>query len=430
MRSKLSRVIENVPKVYAAGKASMVDESKLIPTNVVGTSISLNDVSKLPHDVSCKVESLNLFQPTLKSQTLRGVTITRNDDNSYTLNGTVGDIPYSTYENYAFGTYVIGNETQLYVSGGTTEIPLLIILVKGNSVQTSVVNTGGVTVISADSFDCFNIAVRFGEGETMNGVIKPMVSLYDHSTYTPYISSFEGVKVIKYGADESEGYQELTSNADGTVEGMKSTSPYMNIKADTDGVVLNVTYNKSWGMQTEYDRFWDAVQSNGNRNNYNYFFTGKSWRSGTFNPKYPINCTYASSLFNNSAIVDTVVPITISGSNTSVFYNASSLVTIRSLDMSGATGTAADWFTGCSKLESITFEGVIPINANFKNSPLDAKSLVNIVEHLSPSVSGKTMTLNSDSVANADWSTTNYASWDELVATKKPSGWSISLVTG
>lgn len=430
MRSKLSRIAENVPKVYAAGKASMVDESKLIPTNVVGTSISVNDVSKLPHDVSCKVESLNLFEPTVPSQTLYGVTITRNDDNSYTLKGTVTGT-FNGIFGLVFGELYLPDAPQLYVSAGTTDVRTYFQLYKNGSAVRSVDNTGGVSVIPAESCDRVSVGMLAAEGATLNEVIKPMVSLYDHSTYAPYISSFEGVKVIKYGADESEGYQELTANADGTVEGMKSTSPYMNILSDTEGVVLNVTYNKSWGMQTEYDRFWDTVQSNGERANYKDFFTGKGWRSGTFNPKYPMKCSansYATNLFNGSAIVDTVVPITITGSHSSVFYNATSLVTIRELDMSGATGTGADWVTGCTKLKNITMVGTIPININFKDCPLTAESLVNLVEALSPSASSKTLTVKSSAVSGADWSKTAYASWEDLVAQKKPSGWSISLV--
>jgi hypothetical protein len=199
-----------------------------------------------------------------------------------------------------------------------------------------------------------------------------------------------------------------------------------------EGYTAGLAVGVEQGKQAEYDAFWNTVQSDGTRNNYNSFFTGKGWRSGSFNPKYPINCTsggYATNMFSNSAIVDTVVPITIVGAHSSVFYNATSLITIRDLNVSGATGTMADWFTGCTKLKNVTFVNAIPVNANFKSSPLSAQSLVNIVEHLSPSVSGKTLTLNSDAVATADWSATNYASWEDLVAQKKPSGWTITLTT-
>lgn len=200
-----------------------------------------------------------------------------------------------------------------------------------------------------------------------------------------------------------------------------------------EGYTAGLAVGVEQGKQAERDRVWDDVQADGGRNNYKDYFMGKGWKSGTsYNPKYPMECTangYASNMFNGSGITDTLVPITIKGSHSAVFYNASSLVTIRDLDVSGVTGTMSDWFTGCSKLKNITFVNAIVQNTNFKNSPLTAKSLVNIVEHLSTTVTSKTLTLSQTAVENADWSTTDYASWDELVTTKKPSGWSISLVT-
>ena len=426
MRSKLSMIAENVPKVYAAGKASMVDDSKLIPTNVSGTSISLNDVSKLPHDVSCKVESLNLLQPTLPSHTYYGVTITKNADNSYTLSGTVTGTLNGLW-GVELGRFYLNNAPQTYVSGGTADRSLEVSLYKNGAFQTTIKNTGGVLVLPAESYDELHVIVGAREDETLNAVIKPMVSLYGHSQYTPYISP-ETIKVVKYGEDESEGYQELTPNADGTVVGIKSTSPYMNIKTDTEGVILTATYNKSWGMQYEYDRIWDDVQQNGNRTYYNNYFTGRGWVSGvTYNPKYPITCTAngATSMFSNSYVTDTLVPITISGANASVFYG-SSIVTIPLLIIGSGLTTMSDWFNNMTKLENITFEGEIYLSTSFAQSTkLTARSMVNIVEHLSDTASGKKLTFNSTAVNNADWSTTDYSSFDELILTKP--NWTIGV---
>ena len=200
----------------------------------------------------------------------------------------------------------------------------------------------------------------------------------------------------------------------------------------SDGVDAGIEMGIAEGKQAEYDAFWDAYQSNGNRSNYQYAFYRSYWKNTTnYKPKYPIKVSsnMGSNMFNTSGVTDTVVPITLSGAHGSVFYD-SSVRTIPYLDVSGVTATMADWFTGCDDLANITMVGVIPQNMNFKNCPLTAESLVNIVEHLSTSATNKTLTLNSDAVANADWSTTEYTSWDELIATKKPSGWSVSLVTG
>ena len=199
-------------------------------------------------------------------------------------------------------------------------------------------------------------------------------------------------------------------------------------KVYASGYETGYSMGNEAGKQAEYNDFWDTYQSNGNRKNYNAFFQRAGWKNGsTYKPKYPIECTannYASNMFLYSGISDTLIPITITGSHLSVF-NGSAVVTIPHLDISGVTANINDWFTGCTELASITIVGTIPVSINFKDCPLTAKSLVNIVEHLSDTASGKTLTVKSSAVSNADWSTTEYESWDALIATK--SNWSFSL---
>lgn len=42
------------------------------------------------------------------------------------------------------------------------------------------------------------------------------------------------------------------------------------------------------GQQSEYDRFWDAFQQNGERSSYAFAFAGDSWNGENFKPKYDI----------------------------------------------------------------------------------------------------------------------------------------------
>lgn len=54
------------------------------------------------------------------------------------------------------------------------------------------------------------------------------------------------------------------------------------------------------GKQAEYDAFWDAFQSNGNRTDYNTAFSGFYWNADTLRPKYPIKIVdYSSAAFSN-----------------------------------------------------------------------------------------------------------------------------------
>ena len=53
------------------------------------------------------------------------------------------------------------------------------------------------------------------------------------------------------------------------------------------------------GQKSEYDRFWDDFQENGNRTNYLSAF-GAMWTKETFKPKYPIRPTNAYFMFFNN----------------------------------------------------------------------------------------------------------------------------------
>ena len=50
------------------------------------------------------------------------------------------------------------------------------------------------------------------------------------------------------------------------------------------------------GKQSEYDRFWDNFQQNGNRTNYNIAFGGQ-WKPEIWKPKYPIRPKSAYMMF-------------------------------------------------------------------------------------------------------------------------------------
>ena len=216
------------------------------------------------------------------------------------------------------------------------------------------------------------------------------------------------------------------------------------------------------GKQAEYNIFWDNFQSNGSRTNYLNGFSGDGWNATTFKPKYSMNVSYGYQMFRNARVnVDLVelcnslgiemtfgrntdftqtfqncrftrvgVIDTTSASTLSSTFATSYIKTIDKLVLKAAGGqTFSSTFNGASGLEEITeIEGVFSNAVSFNVSPLNAKSLVNVVEHLSESASGKSVTFLTSAVNNADWSTTNDASWEDLVAQKKPSGWTISLV--
>lgn len=180
------------------------------------------------------------------------------------------------------------------------------------------------------------------------------------------------------------------------------------------------------GKQAEYDKFWETYQSYCETNGYVMAFAGFGWTDDTYNPKRTIaSKNSCNQLFYMSKITDTKVTIDVSTSTsnrTAIFGEAKALETIRKIVV--VEGNAySNWFTGCTKLKNITFEGVIGKSIDLKQSTnLTKESIENIVGCLSTTSSGQTLTLSQTAVDNAF--TTD--EWNTLIANK--TNWTISLV--
>ena len=179
------------------------------------------------------------------------------------------------------------------------------------------------------------------------------------------------------------------------------------------------------GKQAEYDRFWDALQHNGDGTaDYRYMFF--YWDDEAYNPKYPIYSTKASMLscYTNARILDTKVDIDVSKTTTATgFFNYCTVMhTVRKVIISEKT--KFDGFINCMELVNITFEGVIGCDGiNLQQSTkLSRDSIVNIIGCLSTTTSGLSITLSKTAVNNAF--TTE--EWTALEQTRP--NWTISLV--
>jgi hypothetical protein len=149
------------------------------------------------------------------------------------------------------------------------------------------------------------------------------------------------------------------------------------------------------GEQAERDKFWEKFQQRGLRTNYRYAFYNWHWNNTIYQPKYPITCSAVSSeMMRYSEISDTVVPITITHTNSQYcFANNTKLTTIVELNVN-ADVQFIGWFAGCTALANITFgEGsVIGQSIDFSACPLTMESVANIAAHLG-TVTNKTLTL-------------------------------------
>ena len=180
------------------------------------------------------------------------------------------------------------------------------------------------------------------------------------------------------------------------------------------------------GRMAEYDRFWDAYQNNGTLTNYSFAFGGASVNDAWYNPKYPIIATSSTNMFRNCVITDTKVDIDVRGSNgTYVFNNAEKLVNVRKLIVDEVT-VFTGWFAYCSALEEIRFEGVIGKSLDIHwSKKLSWESIDSIVNNLSTSVSGVTITLPTTTEATYN---AHYGSgmWSLTESYIRGNGWTVA----
>lgn len=188
------------------------------------------------------------------------------------------------------------------------------------------------------------------------------------------------------------------------------------------------------GKQAERDAFWSVYQPS-SRRSYLYAFAGEGWNDRTYHPIGDLIVTHnAQNMYSYSGITDTKVTINASSSSLTNFYhvfaNATKLRTIRLLKVSPIT-TLHNAFTACTALESITIQGTIGKAANFKWCPLTKESILNVIEALSDTTSGLTVTFNTSAV-NTAFETVNgvadgsqSAEWKALVDSKP--NWTFAL---
>lgn len=193
------------------------------------------------------------------------------------------------------------------------------------------------------------------------------------------------------------------------------------------------------GKQAEYDAFWDAAQNYGTKGGYARAFSGSSWNNQTFKPKYNIiagsnsygafcyseypgslkellstqgitltfpNCSNIGDLFAHSKFTEIGIldfSTVTAAAPQYIFNGCSNLHTIEKIILSQKVSfTFLGWFLSCKALENIAFEGVIANDIDFSAcTKLTKDSITNIIDHLSDTASGKTLTLSATAIYNA-----------------------------
>lgn len=187
-----------------------------------------------------------------------------------------------------------------------------------------------------------------------------------------------------------------------------------------------ILYGKDTGGRGFYDKFWDDYQQNGERVEYDYAFSGRAWSDETYSKvKYgfgkPTSCT---GMYRFSRqISDTIQELDCENiRELNNVYADSRLRKIRVRVYETNRYSLA--FLGTSYLEELEIYGTIGQNGfNVQWSTLlDKASITRIINALSATTSGLTVTLSKTAVNNAFTD----AEWNALIAPK--SNWTISLV--
>lgn len=233
-------------------------------------------------------------------------------------------------------------------------------------------------------------------------------------------------------------------------------------------VIADEVYEK--GKKDEYDKFWDSFQNYGKRTNYQNGFAGKGWNGTTFKPKYDIapvgnlgsafqeteltdlvevlkqcerkldtsQVSTFSKAFHFSYYLTTLPEIdaratTESSPFTSTFDFCKKLKTIEKLILKeDGSQSFSSTFSYCYELENIVIEGTIGQNGfNVQwSTKLSGASIVSIIEALSTTTSGLTVTLSQTAVDNMAFPIVGnkgtYNSWTDLEQSR--TNWTISLV--
>ena len=170
------------------------------------------------------------------------------------------------------------------------------------------------------------------------------------------------------------------------------------------------------GQKSEYDRFWDAMQNNGNAFDTSYMFCGYYWNDATYNPKYPIVSSSCSQMYRFSMISDVKVGLDFSAcTGTYLFTNMATLKRIPKIIVNPNI-TYTGWFASSPNIEEISFEGTIGKSIDIHwSTKLSFESLASIVGALSKTVTGQTITLPTTARQTYDNATISGA-WDNRVS--------------
>lgn len=382
-----------------------VDADKIIPTTVTGyKTISVNDISEVSHTMTVELSDPNATVMQYGKNLLPNTVL---DETNWTK--------YNSYYRFMLehlipGDYILNAD----IISEDTDYGYWYV----QAIDSETLNTNRTYYASTGNQSAPTLPLKF----TINPGEQARFQWYSGSAKTPFTKDFANPQ-IEAGSisTDYEPYKDPIIQTQGNIE---YYSPSTTLIAESN-VDIALTYRKSWGMQEQYDRFWDEFQNYGNPKVYIFAFAGRGWTDDTFKPKYDIvsSGNNGSGMFYYSEISEIPVMVDVSGLTqmSQTFQSATKLHTIKKLKCSETTGFTSNTFGSCSSLANIEVEGVIGKSINFANSNLlthdSLMSIINTLKDYSGSGTTYTLTLHADAKARLS---------DDEIAIATQKGWTVA----
>ena len=267
---KLVTVAKNVPKVFNSGQLSVISQSEALKGSASGTSVSINDISPVEHDVKCTISGegtdlsqvkvqrfgKNLFNSdlTLKTQTVNGITVDNEGDGVFHFYGTATKT--FTYSFLVTNFSLLVDPEKIY----TIHAKLL----EGKvDKMTSLHPYIGIWDTPDGSQNYSNITLN--KNSIVGNTYSPLYpnTIKGAKADAKYITRFwfyangiqEGgtmdfrIQVWINQSSKNMGFEPFTqetytANADGTIQGNTYLYPSMTLIPDTEGVNISAEYIK------------------------------------------------------------------------------------------------------------------------------------------------------------------------------------------
>lgn len=204
----------NIPNVANALKST-----------VGGATITIADISPIPHEMIVKVRGISSYDVTLES----GIYTNEN----LSIDAT-GSTKFKSFKiNLPVGTYTLASDVSLIIVRKIVDGVYSNTAITGKTLTFSVTAEGyvGFSFRRLDEADWNNVDnVWINEGTTA-------------MDYPPSETDLTEVKVIKTNADGTI-HEEYSPNADGTVKGVTSLYPVTILQTDTNGIIIDCEHNK------------------------------------------------------------------------------------------------------------------------------------------------------------------------------------------